>query len=280
MSKLLPLLFIILSSTLISQTKITVMDGFMEDQPMADVVILNDDRQELGKTNSKGIFIVPAGINRVTLFYEGYHEKKLYVYGRDLVIQLQPITIQLASSEITNDDSEARKLIREVIQNRKRNSIQNLKTYEYKSYSKFLVTANKDSMPYILFPKNENDSSYNDIRKLLDESHLMLGERAMDHKFSSQYGDKNIVKATRISGTKIPLYEFVAMQPISHNFDEEKIDFFFREFINPVSNTGLNEYRYRISDEDFYEGKEIIVVSFFPQKRIPNKPQIKGNVWI
>src|SRR5690606_8941498 len=30
----------------------------------------------------------------------------------------------------------------------------------------------------------------------------------------------------------------------------------------------------------FYEGKEIIVVSFFPQKRIPNKPQIKGNVWI
>ena len=280
MSKLLPLLFIILSSTLISQTKITVMDGFMEDQPMADVVILNDDRQELGKTNSKGIFIVPAGINRVTLFYEGYHEKKLYVYGRDLVIQLQPITIQLASSEITNDDSEARKLIREVIQNRKRNSIQNLKTYEYKSYSKFLVTANKDSMPYILFPKNENDSSYNDIRKLLDESHLMLGERAMDHKFSSQYGDKNIVKATRISGTKIPLYEFVAMQPISHNFDEEKINFFFRQFINPVSNTGLNEYRYRISDEDVYEGKEIIVISFFPQKRIPNKQQIKGSVWI
>ncbi len=252
----------------------------MEDQPMEGVVILSEQNIELGKTNSKGIFVVPAGINQIRLFYEGYNEKKLYAYGRDLVVQLDPITVQLSSTEITNDDSEARRIIREVIQNRKKNSITNLKSYEYKSYSKFLVTANKDSMPYILFPKNEEDSSYNDVRKLLDKSHLMLGERAMDHKYSSEFGDKNVVKATRISGTKIPLYEFVAMQPISHNFNEDKIDFFFREFINPVSNSGLNEYRYRISDEENYEGKEIIVISFFPQKRIPSKQQIKGNVWI
>src|SRR5690606_31638686 len=94
------------------------------------------------------------------------------------------------------------------------------------------------------------------------------------------FGEKNVVKATRISGTKIPLYEFVAMQPISYTFDEEKIDFFLRQFVNPVSNSGLNEYRFRISGEEDYEGKEIIIISFFPQKRIPNKPQIKGNVWI
>lgn len=280
MLKLLSVAFLLISFTLFSQTKLTVMDGFMEDQPMEGVVILSEQNIELGKTNSKGIFVVPAGVNQIRLFYEGYNEKKLYAYGRDLVVQLDPITVQLSSTEITNDDSEARKIIREVIQNRKKNSITNLKSYEYKSYSKFLVTANKDSMPYIFFPKNEEDSSYNDVRRLLDKSHLMLGERAMDHKYSSEFGDKNVVKATRISGTKIPLYEFVAMQPISHNFDEDKIDFFFREFINPVSNSGLNEYRYRISDEENYEGKEIIVISFFPQKRIPSKQQIKGNVWI
>src|SRR5690606_39985561 len=117
---------------------------------------------------------------------------------------------------------------------------------------------------------------YNDIRKLLDQSHLMLGERAMDHKFSDQFGHKNVVKATRISGTKLPLYEFVAMQPISHNFDDEKIDFFFREFINPISKTGLEEYRYRSSEETTLEGEPVIIIAFFPQKRIDNKPQIKG----
>ena len=273
-------LLLLSSLPLLSQTKITVMDGFMEDQPMEGVVILSENNKELGVTNSRGIFMIPPENKTVTAVYEGYKDKKVFVYGKDLIISLEPITIQLSATEITNDDSEARKIIREVIQNRKKNSIENLKAYEYKSYSKFLVTANKDSMPYILYPKNEEDSSYNDIRKLLNESHLMLGERAMDHKFSSKYGTKNVVKATRISGTKIPLYEFVAMQPVSHNFDAEKIDFFFREFVNPVSNTGLNEYRYRISDKDTFEGKDMIVISFFPQKRFPNKQQIKGHVWI
>lgn len=280
MPKHLLFVFLLISGILWSQTKIIVMDGFMEDQPLQDVYVLNQDNQELGKTNSKGLFIVPTGVNLVKLNYDGYEEKKLYVYGKDLVVQLKPITIQLSSTEITNDDSEARNIIRKSIQNQKKNSIENLKTYQYKSYSKFLVTAATDSMPYILFPKNESDSSYNDVRRLLDKSHLMLGERAMDHKFSNQFGAKNIVKATRISGTKIPLYEFVAMQPISHTFSDDKINFFFRQFVNPVSLAGLNEYRFRISDYEELEGREMIIVSFFPQKRVQNKQQIKGKVWI
>lgn len=276
---LLPFL-ILISVAVSSQTKLTVMDGFMEDMPMENVAVISADNAELGQTDKDGVFLVPAGQKTVTLVYDGYKEKKVFLYGRDLMISLQPLTIELSSVEITNDDSEARAIIREAIQNKKKNNIENLKSYEYKSYSKFLVTANKDSLPYIMDPRNEEDSSYNEIRKLLDQSHLMLGERAMDHKFSDQFGHKNVVKATRISGTKLPLYEFVAMQPISHNFDDEKIDFFFREFINPISKTGLEEYRYRISEETTLEGEPVIIIAFFPQKRIDNKPQIKGYLWI
>lgn len=256
------------------------MDGFMEDQPMENVVVLSDDNMELGKTNRNGVFIIPASHTTVRLVYEGYKEKKIFAYGKDITISLEPITVELSYAEITNDDSDARKIIRQVIQNKKKNSIENLKTYQYKSYSKFLVTANKDSLPYIMDPRNEEDSSYNDIRKLLDQSHLMLGERAMDHKFSDKLGKKNVVKATRISGTKIPIYEFVAMQPISHSFDDEKIDFFFRQFTNPISQSGLQEYRYRIVEEEKLEGEDMIVIAFFPQKRISNKEQIKGHIWI
>lgn len=272
--------FLFFSSTLLSQTRLTVMDGFMEDQPLEGVSVVDDENRVLGKTNSKGVFVVPATVNRVSLNYEGYAQKKLYVYGKDLVVKLHPITVLLHSSEISNDDSEARNLIKQVIQNQKKNSIENLKSYQFKSYSKFLVTASTDSMPYIMMPRNEKDSAYNDIRKLLDKSHLMLGERAMDHKYSSQYGRKNVVKATRISGTKLPMYEFAAMQPISHSFEDEKINFFFRQFINPVSQSGLKEYRYRISEKDTIDNRPMLVISYFPQKRIPNNQQIKGKVWI
>lgn len=263
-----------------AQTKITVMDGFMEEQPMEGVIILSEQDIELGKTNSKGVFIVPTTHNRVKLYTDGYKEKELYLYGKDIIVELQPITIELGSSEISLNDSEARDLIKKVIKNKKKNSIQNLNSFEYKSYSKFLATASTDSMPYILLPKNEKDSSYNDIRRLLDRSHLMLGERAMNHKYSTQFGSKNIVKATRISGTKMPVYEFVAMQPISHNFDNETIKFFFRELTNPVSNSGLRAYRYRISSKEQLDGIDVIVISFFPTNRNSKKSKIKGYVWI
>lgn len=280
MGKILFFILFITTTFLFGQTKITVLDGFLGNSPFPDVVVLKDNRQELGFTNSEGIFTVPKGISKIILVYEGYEEKTIVLYGRDLEIQLNPITVQLGISEITSNDAEARKLIKEVIQNQRKNSIRNLKTYEFKSYSKFLLTASTDSMPYILFPKNESDSSYNDVRKLLDKSHLMLGERAMEHKFSSQFGTKNTVKASRISGTKMPMYEFIAMQPISYAFDEENINFFFRKYTNPISNTGLREYRFRILDTESLEGREMTVVSFYPSKIVIGKQQIKGVVWI
>lgn len=280
MSKFLLSIFLLISISTLAQTKLTVLDGFMEDQPLNDVWIVTPENQKLGKTDANGYFLIPAEYKTVDLILEGYEAKRIYAYGRDLTVLLQPITVELVSAEIVNTDAEARKFIRQVISHQKSNRIENLKSYQYKSYSKFLITINKDSMPYIMMPKNKIDSSYNDMRKLIDESHLMLGERAMDHKYSSKYGEKSIVKASRISGIKTPMYEFMVMQPISHNFDDQKIDFFFRQFINPVSKSGLQEYRYRIVEEETLENRKMIVIAFFPTKRIPNKPQIKGRIWI
>lgn len=280
MHKHLLIVFFLFTNFLLSQTKITVLDAYSEGQPMQGVVVLTPDLKEIGKTNSKGIFIVPKEFSKIVLDFEGYEEKTLYLYGKDINIELNPITVELGMTKINANDDEARKIIKQHLANRKKNNIENLKTYEYKSYSKFLVTASTDSMPYILMPRNERDSSYNEVRKLLDNSHLMLGERAMDHKFSNRFGTKNIVKASRISGTKLPMYEFIAMQPISFNFDEDKFKFFISEFINPLSQSGLKEYRYRLSPTEKIEGNEMYVISFYPNKRVEGKQQIKGTVWI
>lgn len=281
MHRFLLTLFLTASTLGFSQTKITVLDGYSdEDLPMEGVVVYNEKNVLLGETDSNGVFIAPKNAKTISLHYDGYEASKLFLYGKDIVKRLIPVTFQLETTQITSTDAEARKIIKQIIQNRKRNSINNLNSYEYKSYSKFLVTASTDSMPYILFPKNERDSSYNDVRKLLDESHLMLGERAMDHKFSKQFGSKNIVKATRISGTKIPMYEFMAMQPLSTEFYDDKIKLFFREFTNPASNLGLREYRYRISEPEKIDGINVIVIAFQPKKKIEGKQQIKGYLWI
>ncbi|MDX9704987.1 MAG: DUF5686 family protein [Weeksellaceae bacterium] len=280
MNKLLFFIYFCFSAFLIGQTKITVLDGYLENTVMEGVVILSETNQKLGETNSQGVFIVPANIKTVKLYAESYEEKKLFLYGKDIVVTLNPLLVELEVSQISSDDSEARNWIKQLIQNRKKNSIQNLKSYQYKSYTKFLVTASTDSMPYILFPKTKKDSSYNEFRQLLDESHLMLGERAMDHKFSEKYGFKNILKASRISGTQLPMYEFAVMQPISIDFDENYIELFFAKFSNPLSNAGLKDYRYRISSYEELEGRSMVVIAFFPKTKLEMEKRIKGYVWI
>lgn len=280
MNKPILIVLLVLSQLIYAQTKITVTDGFMEDQPLQGVTVTDEHNQLLGETNAKGVFVAEDGIHLVNLYYDGYEAKKLYLYGKDISVELEPLTIELESTELSGNDTRAEAIIKQAINNRKKNSIENLKTYQYKSYSKFLVTASTDSMPFILFPKNKSDSSYNDVRKLLEQSHLMLGERAMDHKFSKRLGTKNTVKATRISGTKIPMYEFAAMQPISNDFNQEKFKFFFREFVNPVSNSGLREYRYRVSGMEKIEGKEMFIIAFFPVNRNKLKQKIKGYLWV
>lgn len=280
MNKFLSLIFFLFTLFLFGQTKITVLDGLLENSPMSGAIILSEDNQKLGETNSEGVFIVPSHIKTIKIYSVSYQEKKLFLYEKDITVVLEPLLVELETSQISLDDSEARNWIKEVIQNQKKNDIKNLKTYQYKSYSKFLVTASTDSMPYILFPKTEKDSAYNDVRKLLDESHLMLGERAMDHKFSDKYGSKDILKASKISGTQLPIYEFAVMQPISINFNEDYIELFFKRFSNPVSNWGLKEYYYRISSYEELNNHKMIVISFFPKNKTEIDKRIKGRLWI
>jgi len=136
MGKLFLPFFLLICATLVAQTKLTVLDGFMEDQPLSDVLVVSTDNQVIGKTDKNGEYIVPIGVNTVELNLPGFETKKVFVYGKDLILFLEPIMVELNSAKIVNTDAEARKLIRQVINQRKNNQIENLNTYEYVSDSK------------------------------------------------------------------------------------------------------------------------------------------------
>lgn len=101
----------------------------------------------------------------------------------------------------------------------------------------------------------------------------------MDHKVSRKFGLKNIIQSSRISGIKSPLYEYIAMQPIVFDFDQDKINFFFKAIINPVSKEGLSNYRYGFKEDVYLDGRKTAVVSFFPTVKSSQR-QIKGTLWI
>ncbi|MFV0530767.1 MAG: DUF5686 family protein [Flavobacteriales bacterium] len=185
-------------------------------------------------------------------------------------------------------DKESKNLIRKVIDNQKENMPEKHDFYRYDSYTKFLITTNRDSIlnDRLYIPqkkeKKRKKSLHNHEINMLDilkKGHIFIGERALEHYYSAQKGYKNIVKAHRVAGLKSPLYEFAALDVQSIHLQNPYFVFLGVKYINPISKSGLGKYRYRIIDTLDIKGRPTIEVKFKPIGDSVKK-HLRGNIWI
>ena len=279
MKGLFSFLFILLSFSLSAQTKLRVYDS-KDEFRIPNAKVLNDADQVIGYTNELGELEIDESISKVKISAEGYEQQSIKKSNQSLVeVFLESSIINLTTVEFFVNDSIARNYVKKVVKQQPKNSLKKSDSYFFQSYTKFWSTVEEDSLRLILNPKDKKDSSINNWRKFLNESHVFLSERAMDHKFSKRYGTKNIIQSSRISGLKAPMYELDAMQPVLVNLDQPKFDFFFRGIENPISYEGLNYYRYKIVQEFDYNNRQTTIVAFTPKQRL-NKRQLRGEFWI
>ena len=279
MKKYLFFLNFCISLAIFAQIKVRVYDA-QDEFRLTGANIYDDTKQFLGQTDEVGELDISDSIHSIDIVKNGYFSETIQTDGKKLIeIMMKPSYISLDEVTFTSNDSVGRNIIIKAIKNQSKNSIRNGGNIFLKSYTKFWSTVNNDSIPYIIQPKNHKDSVSNQWKKLIENSHLFFGERAMDHKISKRLGMKNIVQSSRISGIRSPLYEYLAMQPIAFNYDQDKINFFFKGIVNPVSREGLSHYRYGFKEDIFVDGRQIAVVSFFPSIKT-DKRQIKGILWI
>lgn len=279
MQKLYSFLFLLLSISLTAQIKVRVYDS-RDEFRIAKAKISDKNFSVLGFTNDIGELTLNDSITEFNVESEGFQPQNLKVNNQKLVeVFLEQSTISLSAAEFYSNDSIARSYVKKVIRHQSKNSLKKSDSYFFQSYTKFWSTVEQDSLRLILNPKDKKDSSINNWRKFLNESHVFLSERAMDHKYSRRFGSKNIIKSSRISGLKTPIYELDAMQPVLINLDQPRFDFFFRGIENPISSEGLNYYRYKIVEEFQLNGRTTTIVGFTPRQRI-NKRQLRGEFWI
>src|SRR5690625_4592433 len=100
MYRLLLFIFSLMFSIAYSQTKILVLDGLDDgDSPLENVVIYDENDILLGKTNKDGVFITSENTKTVRLHLDGYEIEKLFLYGKDITVRLYPITVQLETTQ-------------------------------------------------------------------------------------------------------------------------------------------------------------------------------------
>lgn len=278
MRKLYSFLFFLLSFYITAQTKVRVFDS-RDEFRIQNVKITDDKSKVLGYTNEIGELDISESISVINIEGDNYIPQTIKIVNSKLAEVFLDPAISLSTAQFYANDSLARAFVRTVIKQQSKNSLNKADSYFFQSYTKFWSTVEQDSLRLILNPKDKKDSAVNNWRKFLKDSHVFLSEKAMDHKFSKRFGTKNIIKSSRISGLKTPIYELDAMQPVLINLDQSKFDFFFKNIENPISNDGLNYYRYSILGDFEYNGRQTKMIGFTPKQRL-NKRQLRGEFWI
>ena len=189
-------------------------------------------------------------------------------------------------------DNQAKNLIKKVLQEQKKNAPEAQSNFQYSSYFKMLITSNRDSIlkDRLYTPeKKENPAKKGkgleigleniEMIDVLKRGHIFIAERAIDHYYSKEYGKKNIIQANRFSGVKSPVYETAALEAQSFDLSQPEFVFLGNKFVNPISNQGITEYRYKIIDTTFINQRSAINVAFKPIGD-SIEGHLRGNVWI
>ena len=262
---------------LTAQQKVQILDkqtGF--PVPSVEVKSLND--QLLSVSDQNGFFDLKNDTGEIFIDHPGYPPQFFSVSDETKQIFLLQDMVNLRTLEIKSNDDKSLNLVRKVIANQAQNSPKSRENYRLKSYTKLWADADSDSIQFIPNPKTKADSAQNKSKELLTNSMFFLSERAITHYYDRRKGEKNVVEAAKISGLQTPMYELVALQPISVEFNQNEFDFFFRKFPNPFSRGGMKSYNFIIADTLTQNGRQMILLNFNSKKE--KKRSLHGTALI
>jgi hypothetical protein len=234
----------------------------------------------IADVDGKFNFLLASKPESLTVSYIGYESKTISLLEIKTFFSLYLLPKPDVLKEVViSNVNPANAIIDRVIREKQNNNPQKkLRSFQFKSYNKLVVTANPDS----IFGKIDTvfvnavtkdkiakiDSSDYKFKKIIDKQHLFLTEKVSQFQF-----DKPILKetilGTKMAGFKEPIYEFLGFSLQSFSIYDDKYELFETKYKSPISNNALKEYRYKILDTISIDNRNVIVLYF--KNRISNK---------
>nr|WP_294775077.1 DUF5686 family protein [uncultured Flavobacterium sp.] len=208
----------------------------------------------------------------LTITYVGYTPQTLSLFEQKsfYTLLLSPKTNELKEVVVSNENP-ANAIITNVIQKKNANNPEKkLKTFQYKTYNKLLVTANPDSISgkidtVFVNPQKDKiakiDSSDYKFKKIINKQHLFLTEKVSLFQYEKPLLKETII-GTKMAGFKEPIYELLGFSLQSASVYDDKYELFETKYKSPIADNALKEYRYKILDTTAIDHREVIVVYF------------------
>jgi hypothetical protein len=249
-------------------------------QPVAFVNVVLDDGRTGTTSDIEGNFslALPAGYRGlIRTSHVSYQKKSLTVAQADKVILLRPSSTLLKEVEFTAEENPAFRIIRKAIANKEVNNPENLKSYRYISYNKFLITfssptAKSDSLITAL--RNRPDTvklkkgqqGMLKFDSLVQSTHFFLSESVTEKKVIRPDKERETLLALQVSGFRSPLFTNVATDYQPFTFYNDNISLLGQDFINPLSKGTFNRYDFYLVDTTYIGADSVYIIQYQPKK--------------
>lgn len=213
--------------------------------------------------------------------YVGYEKKEMVAEKEGFYkIYLKNSGIELNEATVFSGPNPAMKIMNKVVDNSEKNNPEKNCRFQYTSYNKLIFTVEADSAK--LAEKINSNSLNKDDKETLEfmeKQHLFMMESVTEKKYESKNKNKEIIKASKISGINLPSFSLLSTQLQSFHFYHEEISLSEIKYIGPVSKTGLNHYRYELKDTFLINLDTVYSITFFPKNENDNH-SLKGLLQI
>ncbi|GGD20285.1 DUF5686 and carboxypeptidase-like regulatory domain-containing protein [Flavobacterium orientale] len=295
MNKNLLLFFILIATSVFAQTKVSgvVLDEFNQPIPFANVYFKNSSEGLI--TNENGRFYLESQKNYTTLVvsFIGFTTVELPLTKSvtyDIKVNLAAgetlREVVLISGKMSKKNNPAIDILRKIWARKKQNGLRQFKHYQYDKYEKVefdLNTIDSAMMKSKLFKGMEFVFEQMDTSRITGKTYLPI---FINESISEVYGnntinkEKEILKANKNSGfnTNQQIIAFIKDLYAEYDIYDNYLKFFDKDFVSPLSRTGIDVYNYALTDSMYIDNKWCYNIVYYPRRK--GELTFKGDFWV
>jgi hypothetical protein len=190
---------------------------------------------------------------------------------------------------IISNTNPALAIIKKTISKKNNNNpTTHLKSFDFKSYTKLLVTANPDSfagtLDSVFITKRDRkifkeiDSTNYKFKETITNRHLFQTEKVSQYQFDGTKLKETIL-GTKMAGFKQPVYEILSFNLQSFSVYDSNYELFETKYQSPIADDAISDYNYKLLDTLAINGRQSYMI-YFKNKKERKAAGLEGILYI
>ncbi|WP_294822741.1 DUF5686 and carboxypeptidase-like regulatory domain-containing protein [uncultured Flavobacterium sp.] len=287
--------FLLFSASFFAQTKVggIVLDDKEQPLPFANISFKGTSKGTITDENGKFYLESPDTQTQILVSSMGYGNKEVTLdkpVNYDMKIVLSEVQelkeVVLYTGKTSKKNNPAIDILRKIWERRRKNGLKMFKQYEYDKYEKVEFDMNSIDSAFMkskIFRGMEFIFDHVDTSSVTGKTYLPI---FINEALSNVYGDntrsrkKEVVRANKNSGfsNNQQIIAFVKDLYADYDIYDNYLKFFDKDFVSPLSRTGINVYNYVLADSTYIDKKWCYNIVFYPRRK--GELTFKGNFWV